>query len=100
MVRRTRRIIWSDEAEKDRFDILDYWKNRTKSIIYSKKLDQLLLEKLKLISQYPYTGRLTTTENVRTVIVRDCLIIYEITAEEIIVVGIWEGHQNPENFNY
>lgn len=100
MVRRTRKIEWSIKSRQDRKEIYEYWANRNKSTVYSRKLAKLFLKKSEQIAQNPFLGRLTEKENVRTVLVRDCLIIYEIYPVKIVIVGIWEGHQNPQNFNY
>jgi toxin YoeB len=45
-----RRIIWVLQAQKDRKEILAYWKDRNKSVAYSKKLDKFFREALKLIA--------------------------------------------------
>jgi len=42
-------------------------------------------------------GKLSDKENVRVKVLRDYLIIYEITSKEIIVLTLWDCRQNPEN---
>lgn len=44
-----RRIVWVFQAQNDRKEILAYWKEKNKSVSYSKKLDKLFREALKLI---------------------------------------------------
>jgi plasmid stabilization system protein ParE len=91
-----RRIIWVLQAQKDRKEILAYWKNRNKSAAYSIKLDKLFREALKLTSKYPFIGKPTNKKNIRIKIVRSYFLIYEITAEEIVVLRIWDARQNPK----
>jgi toxin YoeB len=91
-----RQVIWSEKAQKDRITIFTYWNNRNGSFIYSKKLNELIKESLKLISKHPLIGQLTQKENVRVKILRDYLIIYEVTIGEIIVLSLWDCRQNPK----
>jgi len=91
-----RHVIWSEKAQKDRIAIFTYWNNRNESFIYSKKLNERIKESLKLISKHPLIGQLTQKENVRVKILRDYLIIYEVTVGEIIVLSLWDCRQNPK----
>lgn len=92
-----RRIVWSKRAQNDRIEILRYWKNRTQSNKYSRKLNRLFVTALNLIAQYPEIGRQTNDEEIRIKVVRDYLIIYEIsTNEKIQVLTIWSSKQNPK----
>ena len=92
-----RQIIWTNKAQKDRISIFTYWNNRNKSVVYSKKLNELFKESLLLISKHSMIGKLTDKENVRVKVLRDYLIIYEITENEIIVLTIWDCRQKPED---
>lgn len=93
-----RQIIWSLRAQADRKEILIYWNNRNKSNTYSKKLNQLFKEAIKLIGQFPQIGRPTDIENIRIKIVRDYLIVYEVNASQIYILTIWDGRRDPEKF--
>ena len=92
-----RHVIWTERAQKERITIFTYWNNRNESTIYSKKLNELIKESLKLICKHPLIGKLTGKENVRVKVLRDYLIIYEITINEIVVLSIWDCRQNPED---
>lgn len=100
MVRRARKIIWTKDALRERIYILDYWRKRNKSNVYSRKLDKLFIEKLEKVSRSPFIGRKSEVRNIRSVVVRNNLLVYEIFDNEIVVLSVWEGHQNPQNFNY
>lgn len=91
-----RRIVWVLQAQMDRKEILAYWKDRNKSANYSKKLDKLFREALILLLKYPFIGKPTNKKNIRIKIVRSYFLIYEITAEEIVVLRIWDTRQNPK----
>jgi addiction module RelE/StbE family toxin len=90
-----RKIIWSNRAREDRKAILSYWNNRNKSNVYSKKLNWLFKETISFLSEHPQIGRKTILENIHVKVVRDYLIIYEVTEFEIVIHTIWDGRRNP-----
>ena len=92
-----RRIIWTERAQKDRIAIFDYWNKRNKSFIFSRKLNELINESLRLISKHPLIGKRTYKENIRVKVLRDYLIIYELTTNELVVLSIWDCRKNPED---
>lgn len=92
-----RQIIWSERAQKERKEILTFWNTHNKSSFFSRKLNELIKETLKLISRHPFIGKPTNKENVRVKILKDYLIIYEFTQDKIIVLSIWDCRQNSED---
>jgi hypothetical protein len=42
-------------------------------------------------------GKRTWKENVRVKVLKDYLIIYEITVNEIVVLSLWDCRQNPDD---
>jgi toxin YoeB len=95
-----RRIVWVLQAQKDRIQILSYWKNRNKSITFSRKLERLFRESLDIVCKYPFIGKPTDIPNVRIKIVVKYLLIYEITDNEIIVLRIWDSRRNPVELGF
>ena len=93
------RIVWTENADTDRQEIFDYWINRTNSLTYSKKLHRLIKENTKLISQYPYIGRLTDEDNIRVKIIGDYLLFYEISVTHIIILKLWDSRRNPHGLS-
>lgn len=91
-----RKIIWSLNAKKHRLEILQYWIGRNKSTVFSKKLNSLFIEAIKLIALNPRIGHLTEKENTRVKIIRDYLIVYEIKEDELHILSIFDGKRNPE----
>lgn len=90
-----KRIIWTNNAKLDKVDILEYYYHRNKSKNYSKKLNTVFNTELNLISNFPYIGRATLTENVRIKVVGHYYLIYEINEDCIVVLRIWDSRQNP-----
>lgn len=92
-----KQIIWSRRAQTDRKFIFKYWNERNKSHLYSKKLNELFKEAVKLIADYPEIGKPTDNKNARIKIVRDYLIIYEVdNKDRLLILTIWDSRQNPQ----
>jgi len=91
-----KQVIWSIQAQNDRKQILEYWRQRNKSNQYSKKLNNLFKEAVTLITEYPQIGRVTDDSQARIKIVRDYLIFYEETNDQILILTIWDNRQDPE----
>ena len=90
-----KQIVWSRRAQRDRKEILEYWRVRNKSNTYSKKLNRLFKESIKIITDFPEIGKLTDQANTRIKIVKDYLIIYEETETQILILTIWDSRQDP-----
>ncbi len=91
-----RQIVWSLKAQKDRKEILMYWNQRNKSLEYSRKLNRLFKKAVNLISEYPEIGKLTNDKNARIKIVHNYLMIYEYNENQVLILNIWDGRQNPK----
>jgi len=91
-----RKVIWSFNAQNDRKEILQYWKQRNKSSAYSKKLRKLFGKAITQIAAHPGIGSPTQIENVRVKVVRDYLIVYKEFDEQLYLLAIWDSRRNPE----
>lgn len=90
-----RQIVWSLSAIEDRFKIYTYWEIHNASNIYSTKLEKLFKDASKLIAEFPEIGRKTENEEVRVKIVKDYILFYSFTEEEIRILRVWDSRQNP-----
>jgi toxin YoeB len=91
-----KRVIWTPRAQDERKEVLKYWVNRTQSKTYSRKLNLLIKQAIRLIREYPQIGKPTDIDNVRIKIVRDYLIFYELVQDEIHILAFWDSRQDPE----
>ena|SRR5690606_2458278 len=91
-----RKIVWTNKANIERQDILDYWIMRNKSKSYSIKLNKLFIETLNVLSVHPNLGRKTDVSTIRVKIVRDYLIFYRVNKEELIVLSIWDSRRDDK----
>ena len=92
-----KQVIWSLRAQNDKKEILDYWRQKNKSNSYSKKLNELFKESIKIILDFPQIGKVTDDTKARIKIVKDYLIIYEETETQIFILTIWDSRQDPDN---
>jgi len=90
-----RKINWTEKANLERKEILQYWINRNKSKRYSIKLNKLFVETLKKTAENPMIGRKTDfDENIRVKIVRDYLLFYKFDDKQLKVLSIWDGNRD------
>lgn len=94
-----KQVAWSILAQEDRKRILEYWRDRNKSTVYSKKLNQLFKDSIKIVIDFPHIGKLTDDKNARIKIVRDYLIIYEETETQIHILTVWDSRQDPKKLD-
>lgn len=92
-----KKIIWSKTAKASKKEILIYWNNRNKSNTFSQILDKLIHDGIKSISEFPTSGKATSNKEIRIKIVRDYLVFYKISNEEILILLIWDGRRNPKD---
>ena len=90
-----KQIIWSLRAQNDKKEIFEYWTQRNKSNHYSKKLNQFFKNSIRLLVEHPYIGKSTDDTSVRIKIVKQYLLIYEVTETSINILSIWDGRQDP-----
>ena len=90
-----KRLKWSEFAKFQRREILEYWVNRNKSKSYSKKLNRMFNESIKLISEYPEIGILMK-KGCRGKLIRDFYIVYQNSEKYIEIVSIWDVRRDPE----
>ena len=91
-----KKVVWTLGAHQERKDILDYWIFHNQSNSYSIKLNGQIERATEYLSRFPKTGRLTDTENVRTLRVHHYLLIYEETASELNILSLWGARQDPQ----
>ncbi len=90
-----RKINWTEKANFERKEILQYWINRNKSKRYSIKLNKLFVETIKKTAENPMIGRKTDfDENIRVKIVRDYLLFYKFDDKQLKVLSIWDGNRD------
>ena len=67
-------IIWTERVQKERIEFFTFWNIHNQSSAYSKKLNKLTKQSLKIISKHTRIGKPTNQENVRVKILKNYLI--------------------------
>ena len=89
-----RKIVWTNTANLERKDILEYWILRNKSKRFSLRLNYLILQTLEVLRENPTIGRRTNVDNVRIKLIRGYLLLYEFTVSELIILSIWDARRD------
>lgn len=92
-------IIWTKNSEIQLQNILEYYKTRNQSPIYSRKLYKKIKRELKGVSINPEIGTKTKLKNIRGLIIDDYIVFYEILENQILILKVWDCRQNPESLN-
>ncbi len=91
------KILFSTQFADNFETILTYFDKRNGSNLYSKKLTQLILTKIALLSTMPEIGRKTNFASVRILFVKQYGIEYQIRENVILVNNIFSCKTNPDN---
>lgn len=91
-----KKIIWSETATIMLFDILDFYRNRNQSDVYSKKLFKKIRKSVSWLKKYPKMGVETDIENVRSLVIENYILFYKNEKLTLIILSIWDTRQNPD----
>lgn len=89
------KIIWISLAVKQRNLIFNYWNNRNKSNLYSRKLNLKIKQIIHQLIDNPELGKKISLKNYRAVVLNQYSIIYQIKEQKIYIMSIWDNRQNP-----
>jgi toxin YoeB len=91
-----RKVRWSLAAQEDRKAIFTFWNKHNQSNLYSRKLNRLFNDAIAILSKFPFIGRKTAIPDVHIKLVRDYLIVYEVSDDALIIHRIWDGRQDSK----
>ena len=92
-----RKIIWSHRAKIKLSEILEFYFQRNRGKSYSIKLYHQIQKSLRLLQKQPNLGIRTDIEDIRSLIIGEFIIFYEITKDQIIIHTLWDCRQNPDD---
>lgn len=92
-----REVVWSRHAKIGLYKMLEFYAERNKSYLYSKKLYLKIESEIRRIQKNPYIGNETDFENVRGLVVNQFIIFYELSNQYIIIHKLWDSRQNPDD---
>ncbi len=91
-----RNVIWTKTADIQFAGILEYWVERNKSNLYSKKLVKLVAAYTNQIAKNPKLYKSADFENTRVATLGNFSLYYKIAEKELVVTAFWDNRQNPE----
>jgi len=89
-------VEWTTTAEKQFFDVLDYWVNRNKSVIYSEKLAEVVWERTAFIAKNSFSYVQTKIPDTRKASLGHFSIYYKVTQTKVIITAFWDNRQDPK----
>ena len=89
-------ILWTNTAKRQRDSIFEYWNNRNKSNLYSKKLNTLIYERTALLKTFPEMGKWTHFNATRMISMGHYSILYQIKNSKIIITAFWDNRDDPQ----
>lgn len=93
------KIFWTKIAQKQRDVIFEYYYNRNKSFIYSKKLKSEIKEYSNILKQQPEIGKKITNSDLRNIFFGNYSLIYKRKLNSIYIAAFWDNRQNPEKLS-
>lgn len=94
-----RRIIWTSKADLIFSNILEYYIERNKSKVYSRKLNKEINDLINLLLKHPFLGTKTDYKDIRVLIKGDYKIFYKIKPNELIILLVWDCRQSANLLN-
>jgi len=94
-----REIVWARNAEIQLKAILEFYRSRNKSNVFSLKLYNKLVSELSKTSHKPEIGIKTRLNNIRGLIIDEYILFYEILPEKIVVLKVWDCRQDPDKLD-
>lgn len=87
-----RKVIWTRTAELQYVGILEYWVNRNKSNIFSKKLVKLVSDCTNQIASTPFIYKSTDYKTT----LGNFSVYYKVYDKKIIITAFWDNRQDPK----
>ncbi len=94
------KIIWSHEAVNQIRYIFNFYNERNGSNKYSKTLQRMIKDSLKLIAVYPYMYPKTTYYDTRYFCCEYFKVFYSVHPRFIAIEAVFDTRQNPEKAPY
>lgn len=92
-------IVLTATAQTQRLAILQYWHDRLGNGQFSAQLAAGFEHCLNMLLRFPIMGKQVPETKYRNLVYRDYMIVYEITASQIIIHQFWDTRQNPNDLS-
>lgn len=89
-------IIWSRKAQKERKEILEFWIKNNGNKKYSRELNVLFQETVRIISIFPKIGKPTSDNKVRVKVIKEYLLFYEVKKTKLFILTVWDTRRDSK----
>jgi plasmid stabilization system protein ParE len=89
------KVFWTESAIRQRNFIFEYWIERNQNYNFVKKLNLQIKNVISLLKKNPELGKQTDFKNTRALIIGNYSILYQKIDNKIIITGLWDNRQNP-----
>ena len=91
------KIIWTENASRYYFQILDYLLNRWSEKVANKFIDEVDRKLELLLISHEVFEKVPLTNVQRILINKHITLFYAVDGEKIYLIHFWNNSQNPEN---
>jgi plasmid stabilization system protein ParE len=91
------KIIWTENASRNYFQILDYLLNRWSEKVANKFIDEVDRKLELLLISHEVFEKVPLTNVQRILINKHITLFYAVDGEKIYLIHFWNNSQNPEN---
>lgn len=88
-------VVWTETALIQRREILKYWTLRNGNTKYAEKLLRMIKERVKVIRDYLFSGKVTNHTDTRQAAMGDFSIYYKVISNQIFITAFWDNRQDP-----
>ncbi|MBI1287074.1 MAG: type II toxin-antitoxin system RelE/ParE family toxin [Flavobacteriales bacterium] len=92
-------IAWTETAENQFFEVLDYWTERNNSTSYAEKLSSAVWNRTAFLAKNPLSSVKADFPNTRKAAMGHFSILYRIVEDGILITSFWDNRQDPKKLH-
>ena len=89
-------VEWTETAEIQLINVLNYWTERNKSTSYAEKLSEAVWLRTTFLAENPFSSIKTDFSNTRKAALGHYSILYQVSINGILVTSFWDNRQDPK----
>ena len=94
------KVQWTALAVKERDQILSFYQDRNGNAKYSRELNRHFKKSMGLVAANQLMGKATDWPGVRYVNVMEYSLLYQVQADTLIVLSVWDNRRDPDKRSY
>jgi plasmid stabilization system protein ParE len=89
-------IIWTAKGLASLKEILLFYNLQNGNSIYSKKLLVQLKTSIKILEEFPFTGKPTSLKSVRELVLGRNSVFYKLVDENVYILLVWDNRMDAQ----